>query len=110
VTVKSRTKLLSKIGVTAAFVLGLAMSFQSQAASAAPTAGDGPVVTVTPSSGLNDGDVVTVSASGLAADTVYHVGQCAFVDPQTLACNQPDSVDATTDSSGSLTATLRAIA
>jgi hypothetical protein len=96
-TVK-KAKLLTRVGVSSAFALGLALTFQPGPASAL-------AVSVTPSTNLVDGQSVTVSGTGLTPGTVYHIGECAPVD-STIACNQPEGVDVTADSAGTATATL----
>ncbi|WP_433241287.1 enediyne antibiotic chromoprotein [Streptosporangium sp. CA-135522] len=98
--------MLSKIGVAAALALGLATAFQSAAGAAVPAAASAAAVSLTPSTNLADGDTVAVSATGLSPNTVYHVGQCAFVQSGAIACNQPQSVDVTTDANGAATTSI----
>ncbi|MFF5207156.1 enediyne antibiotic chromoprotein [Streptosporangium sp. NPDC000396] len=100
-------KLLSKLGVAAALALGLTTALQSGAGAAVPPTGTAaPAISVTPSTALGDGQTVSVSVTGLSPNTVYHLGQSAFVQSNVLAYNQPDSRDVTTDGSGAVTATL----
>src|SRR4051812_31388106 len=71
-------KVMARIGVVAGLALGLASALPSSSYAAVTAA---PSVTVTPSTGLADGASVAVVGSGLLANTNYHVGQCAVVDP-----------------------------
>ncbi|PNG23832.1 enediyne antibiotic chromoprotein [Streptomyces cahuitamycinicus] len=80
-----------------ALAVGLAVAFQPSAAALAS-----PTVTVTPSSGLADGDTVQVAASGLEAGTTYNVGQCAEVEPGAMACNSASHVRITANADGTL--------
>ena len=98
---RSRTGRLSLVGGVAALVLGLAVAYQPVASSAAPGIA-APVVTVTPSTGLSDNDTVEVDATGLTPSTLQHVGQCIFVNPVTFACNEPELVHVSSDSSGAI--------
>ncbi|HEX6472295.1 MAG TPA: enediyne antibiotic chromoprotein [Streptosporangiaceae bacterium] len=89
-------KLLSKVGTIAG--LGFA------AAVIAGTAASAATITVTPSSGLADGQSVSVSGSGMLASDTYHIGECAAVSATSYACGP--NVDVKSDASGKLSTKL----
>ncbi|WP_335936493.1 enediyne antibiotic chromoprotein [Streptomyces sp. PTD5-9] len=99
-SVKTKAGLIVRAGATAAAAIGLAVGLQSSAMAA-------PSVSVTPASGLADGTAVTLTATGLTPGTVYHVGQCSYVESNVAACNPATSVDATADASGKVTAQIK---
>lgn len=94
---------LTRAGLIAGAALGLTLSAGAAASGAqAPAPGvAAPAISVTPSSGLQDGQTVTVSGTGLTAGTVYHVGECAAVATNVYAC-APTNVDVTAGSDGAL--------
>lgn len=98
-------KLFAKIGAVAALGLGLAFTTQA-VASADTTTVNAPAISVTPSSGLSDGASVAVSGTGLTAGTTYHVGECAVVGPQSMACNSVADTDVVADASGAASTPL----
>ncbi|WP_336159391.1 enediyne antibiotic chromoprotein [Amycolatopsis sp. VC5-11] len=90
-------------------VLAVAMSATALAlglSSAAFAATDTATVTATPSSGLHDGSVVTVTASGFAAKENILLAQCAHPSEHEVVCNSPESKLVATDGSGTATSTL----
>ncbi|MCP2336095.1 enediyne antibiotic chromoprotein [Actinomadura rupiterrae] len=89
------TKLVGASVLTLA--VGAALSSPASAAVA---------LTVTPSSGLSDGQVVQTSATGLTPGTTYRVGECAEVEPNTFACSFPDIVQGTADANGNFATPL----
>ncbi|MEV5680642.1 MULTISPECIES: enediyne antibiotic chromoprotein [unclassified Streptomyces] len=95
-TVKNKLGLITRVGATAALAIGLGVAATPSALAAAP------VVTVTPASGLADGTTVTLSATGLTPGTVYHAGQCAFVEPGVYGCNAGTASDITADAQGKI--------
>ncbi|MCE7079481.1 enediyne antibiotic chromoprotein [Streptomyces sp. ST2-7A] len=97
-------KFAARAGGAAALALGLALAVQPAAPAAENSA---PSVTVTPTSGLSDGDTVTLSATGLTPGDLYHVGQCAFVEEWVYGCNAATSVDAVANAAGEVKVTLR---
>ncbi|MCB5165658.1 macromomycin [Streptomyces bambusae] len=97
---KNKTRFLARAGATTAMAAGLAFAF-------GPSAMAAPGVTVTPGTGLTDGQTITVSATGLTPGTVYHVGQCAVVEPGTIGCNAATAVNVTADAAGKATAQLK---
>lgn len=99
-TVKNKLGLIARVGATAALAIGLGVAATPSALAAAP------VVTVTPASGLADGAKVTLSATGLTPGTVYHAGQCAFVEPGVYGCNAGTGVDLTADAQGKVSAQI----
>src|SRR5690349_18726362 len=103
--VRFSSNVLARAGVTAALAVGLATAIGT-AANAAPAPAVAPAVAVTPASGLADGADVAVTGSGLAAADVYHVGECAQVAPDTLACDRDTAVDVTSTADGTLDTTL----
>lgn len=96
-TVQKKLGLITRVGAAAALTIGLGAAVSSSA-SAAPTSA--PVVSVTPATGLTDGTTVTLNAAGLTPGTVYHVGQCAFVDGGQYGCNAATSADVVANSAG----------
>ncbi|MFF9347203.1 enediyne antibiotic chromoprotein [Streptomyces sp. NPDC014734] len=102
-SVKTKAGLLVRAGATAAVAIGLAVGLQSSAMAA-------PAVSVTPASGLTDGATVTLTATGLTPGTVYHVGQCSYVETDVAACNPATSVDVAADASGKVTAQVKVFA
>ncbi|MFI6887663.1 enediyne antibiotic chromoprotein [Streptosporangium canum] len=106
----NKTKLIAKLGATAALALGLGLAFQP-AAGAATTPASGASITaaaisVAPATGLTDNTTVTITATGLQPGSVYHLGQCAAVRPDAFACNAATNVDVTASATGTLSKTL----
>jgi hypothetical protein len=100
-TIKNTLGKVTRLGAVAALATGLAVAVQPGAMAATAT------VTVTPATGLSDGQQVTVTGTGLTPGAVYHVGQCAVVAaPSTFGCDKADSVDATADAQGNVSAQL----
>ncbi|MET9156065.1 enediyne antibiotic chromoprotein [Streptomyces griseoflavus] len=97
-TAKNKLGLITRVGATAALAIGLGVAVVPSA-SATATA---PVVSVTPATGLADGTTVALKATGLTPGTVYHVGQCAFVDGGQYGCNKATALDVVADSAGSV--------
>ena len=58
-------------------------------------------LTVTPSTGLSDGDTVSLDASGLDSDTDYNAVECADLTPGQWACDTSTAVSEHTDQNGS---------
>ncbi|WP_433386217.1 enediyne antibiotic chromoprotein [Micromonospora sp. KLBMP9576] len=93
--------------------LGAAVAFGVTAVAAAPAVaapkGDVTVaaakMTITPSTNLVDGSVVTVATTGLRPSTVYHIGQCAIIG-DALPCNGAGTIHVSSTSTGNLTTTL----
>jgi hypothetical protein len=96
---QNTSRFLARAGATVGVAAGLAFAFQ-------PAAMAAPGVTVTPATGLSNGQTVTVSATGLTPGTVYHVGQCATVEPGVIGCDATTSTDVTADAAGKITAQL----
>ncbi|MFI5776949.1 enediyne antibiotic chromoprotein [Nocardia sp. NPDC051570] len=71
----------------------------------APLAMAAPAVTATPSTGLSDGDVVAVTASGFPASTGVFAALCAMVDNETL-CDQKAGVITQADGNGNVSTSL----
>ncbi|MFI6523699.1 enediyne antibiotic chromoprotein [Streptomyces uncialis] len=94
--VLQRKKLTRAAGFLTALGLAAVFCSQTPASAAAPTA------VVTPSSGLSNGAVVTVTAVGLNPGTTYNVGECASVDAGSLACNTAGFIPVIADSNGKL--------
>ncbi|MEN3541417.1 enediyne antibiotic chromoprotein, partial [Microbispora sp. ZYX-F-249] len=92
--------ILSKLAATGVLALGLGIALAGSPANASAA------IKVTPSTGLSDGAVVTVSGVGLQAGDVYHVGQCAAVSDTSYACNSPESADVAVAADGSLSTPL----
>ncbi|MFI6802373.1 enediyne antibiotic chromoprotein, partial [Streptosporangium canum] len=108
----NKSKLIAKLGATAALALGLGLAFQPAAGAATtPTASSGASImaasiSVAPATGLTDNTTVTITATGLQPGSVYHLGQCAAVRPDAFACNAATNVDITASATGTLTKTL----
>jgi hypothetical protein len=94
-------RLLAKASVIAGMGVGLTLA--AGAAANASTA-----ISVSPSSGLANNQVVTVSGSGLTAGNVYHIGECAAVSSTSYACGS-NNADVTANSSGSLSTSLKVL-
>lgn len=103
-TLGSRFTRLLAVGVNAAIVAALAVAYLMLATT--PASAQAIVVTVTPSTGLSDGQAVTVSGTGLEPNTVYHAAQCVAIDPATVVCNTPDVTDVTSGGDGTATTSL----
>ncbi|MGW4276541.1 enediyne antibiotic chromoprotein [Streptomyces seoulensis] len=99
-TVKNKLGLVTRLGAAAAVAAGLAVAVQPSAMAASP------VVSVSPATGLADGQQVTLTASGLTPNTVFHVGQCAFVEPTKYGCDATTSKDVVSDAKGNVNTTL----
>ncbi|CAL9624472.1 Macromomycin (plasmid) [Streptomyces sp. enrichment culture] len=99
-TVKSKLGLAARVSTVAAVAAGLAVAVQPAALAASP------VVSVSPATGLTDGQKVAVSASGLTPNTVFHLGQCAQVEPGKFGCDKTTSVDVVSDASGKVASGL----
>ncbi|MFD3728491.1 enediyne antibiotic chromoprotein [Streptomyces sp. NPDC058671] len=100
--VKNKLGLATRVAAATAVAAGLALTLQPSA-SAAPTA---PVVSVSPASALSDGQQVTVTASGLTPNTVFHLGQCAFVEPGKYGCDATTAKDVVSDAQGKVNTTM----
>ncbi|MGW7409815.1 enediyne antibiotic chromoprotein [Streptomyces sp. NPDC054833] len=99
-TVKNKLGLVTRLGAAAAIAAGLAVAVQPAAMAASP------VVSVSPATGLADGQQVTLTASGLTPNTVFHVGQCAFVEPTKYGCDATTAKDVVSDAQGKVNTTL----
>jgi hypothetical protein len=67
-----------------------------------------PNITVTPNTGLSDGQTVAFSVDGFGANEALTVGQCAFVGEQ-LACDLTGAVSVTTDESGAAAGSMTVV-
>lgn len=103
-TTRKSGRILVRIGVAAAVLLMGAVAVQP-AATAEPV-GATAAATVTPSTGLNDGDVVTVDASSLIPGALYIVGQCGDVGGGVFACNLADTTSVTASPAGTASSPL----
>ncbi|GIJ76571.1 Neocarzinostatin family protein [Micromonospora phaseoli] len=109
-SVRNWKRTLSALGIGAVMALGLTVTGSAPAASAPTKPGEAPApaaptVTVTPATGLADGQVVTVDAAGLRPSTVFHIGQCAIVGNE-MPCNGAETISVSTTASGTLSAKL----
>jgi hypothetical protein len=95
----SNTRHLMGRVLAAAVVVGGVMVGSASAASAVP------VITATATAGLVEGRVVTVSGTGLPADTSLQVGQFRSDATGTSGCQSPGS-STTTSASGSFSVSL----
>ncbi|MEU1969440.1 enediyne antibiotic chromoprotein [Micromonospora sediminicola] len=104
-TAQRNRRLAAGIAAAATLTLGLAVTNPSAATAATLQA---PEVTVTPSTNLADGQVVTVSVNGFGANETLYIGQCTDIDATTFVCDEPGlpSVSVTTDATGSGTTTV----
>src|ERR1700759_2695995 len=93
---------VARVVAAATVAAGLALTLQTSA-SAATTAA---VVSVSPATGLVNNQQVAVTASGLTPNKVFHVGQCAQVEPGKFGCDKTTSVDVTSDASGKINSSL----
>lgn len=99
-TAKNKLGLVARLGAVTAIAAGLAVAVQPSAMAASP------VVSVSPATGLADGQQVTVTASGLTPNTVFHVGQCAFVEPTKYGCDATTAKNVVSDAQGNVNTTL----
>ncbi|MTE22530.1 macromomycin [Streptomyces sp. TRM43335] len=99
-TTKSKFGSLARAGAAVALAAGLTAAFQPAAVAATPA------VTVTPATGLADGDTVTVKGTGLTPGVVYHVAQCELVTSGSYGCDPTTVVDVTADAQGEVTAQI----
>ncbi|MFI7025693.1 enediyne antibiotic chromoprotein [Micromonospora sp. NPDC049900] len=107
---RDRKRTLSLLGAGAVAALAFSVAGPVPAVGAPTTPGEAPApavptVTVTPATGLADGQVVTVNATGLRPSSVFHIGQCAIVD-DAMPCNGGETIDVSTTTSGTLSARL----
>ncbi|WET76184.1 enediyne antibiotic chromoprotein [Amycolatopsis sp. QT-25] len=94
------SRVRAKIGLAA--VLGLSMlPLATSVAAASPLAPAEPVVTVSPATGLSDGQSVTVTASGFAANTTLTISECTPAANNSGACKEVPPLTFSTDASGS---------
>ena len=88
-----------RVGVTTAAALGLALLGAGTALAASPA------VTVTPSTGLTDGQQVSITGSGFSANSTVTVLECA-ANMSNPSCDVADQLTVTSDATGAFTATL----
>lgn len=72
---------------------------------AAPASADGPAVSVSPSTGLSDGQQVAATGTGFHPDTGAFVGQCATVNSEIL-CDNDTLTQVNSDSTGTVKQSL----
>ena len=99
----SRIRNAARFAVAAAAVAGLTAAGQSTAQAAPSPAALAATVTASPSTGVADGQRVTVSVTGLSPEAM--LGQCAFPSG-TLVCNPTSMVQFPTDAAGNGTRTI----
>ncbi|CAM3406456.1 enediyne antibiotic chromoprotein [Kibdelosporangium persicum] len=90
--------------VVGLMALGLVVSGQLTAI-ASPSAAS---VTVSPSTGLSDGDTVSATVAGFAASETVVTVECAQPQAGTTVCDLPGLQQAVTDSNGSASTQLTA--
>jgi hypothetical protein len=95
--VTNTVKFAAKLGAAAALAAGLFFTAQPASAEVAPN------LSVTPSAGLADGAVVSVSITDAGANETYGVAQCTDISPGVLACNAATATGVTTDANGAAT-------
>lgn len=94
----------SRLARAAAVVFCGAAAMLAAAPAADATA---PAITVSPASGLSDGQSVSVTGGGFPAGESIAVVQCnAPADPAQTSCNYADYVSTTADSSGAVNASI----
>ncbi|MEV5573171.1 enediyne antibiotic chromoprotein [Spirillospora sp. NPDC052269] len=99
-------RLATKLGLAGALTLGLAAAFGSAPASAATTTAAAPAVTVTPSTGLSDGQTVAVAATGLTPDSTQNLGECTLTPANEAACASLGSTTSGADGSANASVTV----
>ncbi|MGY3677127.1 enediyne antibiotic chromoprotein [Streptomyces sp. TE33382] len=99
-TATNKLGLIARIGATAAVAAGLALAVQPSAMAAAAA------VTVSQSTGLSDGQQISVSATGLTPNTQFQVGQCAVVEPGKFGCDKTTSVNVTANAQGQINSSI----
>ncbi|MEV4943446.1 enediyne antibiotic chromoprotein [Streptomyces zaomyceticus] len=100
--VKKKLVVATRVAAATAVAAGLALTLQPSAMAAATA----PVVSVSPASSLSDGQQVVVTASGLTPNTVFHLGQCAFVEPGKYGCDATTAKDVVSDATGKINTTI----
>jgi hypothetical protein len=90
--------------VMASSVLALGATFLSGASPA--VADTVAAVTVTPATGLVDGQTVEVAVSGYQAGETVSVAECAALESGVVGCAYPDAQSVVADSEGNATASL----
>jgi len=74
---------------------------------AQPAYADAPSISVSPASGLSDGQSVGVTGGGFPAGSGIAIVQCnAPSDPAQLSCNYADYVSTTADGAGAVSASI----
>lgn len=99
-SVNNKLGLIARVGATAAIVTGLAVVTQPSAMAAAP------VISVSQTSGLADGQQVSVAATGLTPNTQFTIGQCAAVEPGKFGCDKTTSVSVTANAQGAINSAI----
>jgi Neocarzinostatin family len=99
--VKSPRHVVRGVVAAGVMVLGLVLVSLPTANATPPDAAE-PSATVTPSTGLRDGEIVQLTASGLSPNTVYEVDQCGEVEAFVYACNEAEAFTVETDATGTV--------
>lgn len=94
---------VAKVGAIAAMTVGLGVAGQVASAEVAPQPA---TISASPSTGLADGQTVTVKGTGLDAGMLYTVGQCGPVSATETACNTATWKDVTAGADGTLSTPL----
>ena len=100
-----RVRKISISAVVAALALAGALVGAGVASAAHESPRTGPTVTVTPSTGLTNGESVMVSGSGFADGESVYILECQNPPTGQSSCNVGGVVPATTDGSGNLPST-----
>jgi hypothetical protein len=66
-----------------------------------------PTITATPSSGLVDGQMVTVEGDGFAPDTIYEIFECAGDSVDEMRCDPRNAFELDSDGAGRIVFDLR---
>ena len=103
--ISSRLRLAAKGSAIAGFAIAMAMVFGPQAGATEAAPG----VSVTPSSGLSNGDTVSVSLTGFTPNAAVFTCECAVVAADQVACPAGGWVQLTTDASGAASTPLTVV-
>lgn len=92
-------------GVVATAMVAATVTFAAPMASAAEPASLAAAISVSPSTGLTDGAVIAVTATGLQVGTTYTIGQCGVVG-DVFSCNEAGLVTVSPAADGSAAASM----
>ncbi|MFC5183307.1 enediyne antibiotic chromoprotein [Actinomadura harenae] len=99
-------KFATKVGLVGALTLGLTAAIGSVAAGASTPSVTAATATVTPSTGLADGQTVAVAATGLTPNSTQNLGECTLTPANEAACVSLGSTTSAADGTASASAVV----